>query len=302
MAGLLEAIDYLLKRFFASAELRAYESLCLDGWKGVLSAEAVAILDRQLRLPNRRVQRGFAGKVVVSYCLGDPDCEKLPPETRFLLQSETSITFASIVIRGKGPHKGPHSLKANILLSDGIFGALVFDRKPHTVFDYPKGVKRDEIEVIEVRVLIDPMCPEALATQPIPDSSALLGWVREWAETRQARDLRTPLSAGARERILQNLDARLPDDYLDVIAQTEGLRMGACQVRGLSEIPTVPEPEATFYILADIDDRGGVGVAQGGTDAELYYLDNDDEPRAVGTSVRAVIEKELTRRAEEGAE
>ena len=80
VAGLLEALDHLLNRFFASAEFRAYESLCLDGWKSVLSPEAVAILDRQLQFPSRRVQRQFAGKVAVLYCLGDPGCERLPRE------------------------------------------------------------------------------------------------------------------------------------------------------------------------------------------------------------------------------
>jgi len=297
MAGLLEILDCFLKRAFGNTKLRPYESACLDAWKEQLSPDAVDILDRQLEWYDF-VQRQSADKLVCFYRLGDPTCKQLPAEARFPFQTEEAAV-ARVRLRSVGG-RGRALLRADLVVVNGRFFDIEFDRRPRTVF--PKGVTREQIEVTDVKILADLMSA-GRATTPFMDTGGLEGWLREWAETWGLQGLRVPLAASVRDEILRNLDTKLPPDYLDLIAQTAGLTIQHCEIHGLSEIRTLVWPDESFYILADIEGRGAVGVRQGDTEGTLYYIDNEaDEAQAVGPSLRAVIERELElATTEEGA-
>jgi hypothetical protein len=288
MEWFFDFVSDVLHRVFGSTKLRAYESACLEAWKRELSPAAVAILDRQLEFYDL-VQRQSADKLVCFFRIGDPACKKLPEDSLFALRAEASV--ARVALRATGS-KGRSSLRADISLFRGRFFGLEFNKRPQTVF--PKDVKSDEIEVTDVAVLLDPMSVESYETEPLSDTSTLGGWLREWAQERDLRELRRPLPPSTRDKIVEHLDTRLPSDYLQLVEQTEGLEVGHCEIHGLSQIRTIVLPDVGLYILAEVEDRGAVGAQQGDSDGVLYYLDNEThEAEAVGTSLQAVIEREL---------
>ena len=290
MAGLLEVVDYLLKRLFGSTKLHAYERHALDAWRSRLSPVAVAILDRQLGRYDF-VQRQSAGKATYLFCLRDPSCAKWPSDALFPLRTEDARALARIKLTAGGGQSRP-SLAAAVMVGQGRFLGIEFDRRPDRVF--PKGVKAEEIEVTDVKLLADPMSPDPYATAPLTDTGQLRGWLREWAESWELREARQPLPPASGEKLIGQVEAKLPADYLVLVAQVEGLQAGHCRIHGLSQIWNFVWPDESFYILADIEGRGAVGVRRGDEDGVLYYLDNeDDEAQAVGTSLRAVIEREL---------
>lgn len=289
MERILYFVSDIYHRAFGSTKLRACESACLEAWKRELSPAAVAILDRQLEFYDL-VQRQSADKLVCFYRIGDPACKKLPEDSLFPFRAEDT-SVARVALRATGS-KGRSSLRADISLFRGRFFGLEFNKRPQTVF--PKDVKSEKVEVTDVAVLVDPMSVESYETEPLRDTSTLRGWLREWAQERELRELHQPLPPSTRDKIVEHLDTGLPSDYLELVEQTEGVEVGHCEIHGLSQIRTIVLPDVGLYILAEVEDRGAVGVQQGESDGVLYYLDNEThEAEAVGTSLRAVIEREI---------
>jgi len=296
MPDILQMLNDLLSHIFGSTKLRPYESMCLEAWKRELSGDAVAILERQLELYDL-VQRQSAGKLVCFYCIGDPTCKKFPEDALFPFRPEDAAV-ARVILR-RTDENGRASLRADLFVVHGRFFNIEFSRRPTDVF--PRDVKSEDIEVSDVKIVLDPMSADPYAAEPLTQNRELQGWLQEWEEKWALRTLRQPLPPGTRARILENLDTRLPPDYLELTMQTEGLEVEHCQIHGLSQIRKIVWPDESFYILVEVEERGALGVRQGASDGVLYYLGNeDDEGQAVGTSFRAFIEKEIESLREPG--
>jgi len=291
MAGLIELLDYALKRVFGSARLRPYERAVLDAWRDGLSEDARAILDRQLALYDY-AQRQSADKSTCFFCLRDRECGTWAADFFFPLRTAEEITVARVILaRTRGEAK--RDMRADVVMGDGRLLSVDFSKRPATVF--PKDVQLQEVAVTDVKLFVNPMSPDPYRTQPLLDASQLRGWLREWMKRWELSDLRQPLPQGVREELVGQFDSKLPPDYLELVGETEGVQVVHCKVNGLSQVWTLPWPDESFYILADIEGRGAVGVRQGDEDGTLHYIDNeaDGKSQAVGLSLRGVIEKEL---------
>jgi hypothetical protein len=293
-------LDHALKRVFGSAKLRPYERAVLDAWRDRLPDDARAILGTQLALYDY-VQRQSAGKVTCFFCLRDRECSTWPADAFFPLRTTEDTPVARLTLARIDEQKKTH-LRAEIVIGDGRLLSIDFNRRPVMVF--PKEVRLRGVAVTNLELFVDPMSPDPYRTEALVDANRLRGWLREWVETWELSDLREPLPPALRRELVGRLDSTLPPDYLELVEQTEGAQVHHCKVNGLTQVWTFPWPDESFYILADIEGRGAVGVRQGDSDGVLHYLGNEeDEAQAVGISLRAVIEKELElRRREEAAD
>jgi hypothetical protein len=287
----MKALSDLLYRLAGSTKLRPYESACLDAWRRELSPQAATMLAKQLRLYDF-VQRQSADKATGFFCVGDLRCTKFPADVLFPLRTDGTLV-AQVVLR-RAVSTQQESLRADVFVVDGRLQNITFNKRPRTVF--PRDTRSENIEATDVSVLVDPLEADPYTTDPLPGSSGLTGWLLDWAKRWELRDLRKSLPPDLQQRVLQSLDSKPPADYLELIAQTEGAQAGHCTVNGLSKVWSLVWPDDSFYILADIEGRGAVGVRQGDQDGVLYYLGNEeDEAEAAGSSLRAVIEEELMR-------
>lgn len=260
--------------------LRPLERKLIDALVAALSPEAGGILARQVELVNR-VQRHASDKEVNLYRMhwGRPSREGVPlfpvavPEVKL-----ASITYA---VGGR-----PAKSRVDLWVVNGRLFSLTFQQSP-------KGVDADDIEVRDVKLLADPMVP-AEAAKPRPlGREALVGWVAEWAAQREMAGLAEPLPQPARERLLQQIEAELPSDYLDLVSQTEGLEINGCRVYGLAEVREVVMEDASYYILAEMKDRGVLAVRRGSPEAETHFLPYDTRGIPAGPSLREAVERLL---------
>jgi hypothetical protein len=258
--------------------LRPLEKILVDALVATLSPEAASIVTRQVQAVNR-VQRHSSDKEVNLYLVrrGKPTREGVPlfpmavPEVKL-----ATITYAVI---GE-----PRPSRVDFWLANGRLFSLAFHESP-------KKVSPSEVEIRDVKLLVDPMVP-AEAPEPRPlTAAALTGWLAEWAHRWQVSDLREPLPPEERAKKLGQIGATVPSDYGELLSQTDGLEIGGCRVYSLSDMREVVMPDATYYILAEMADRGVLALKQGESDGSIYFFAYDANAIPMGVLLREAVEK-----------
>jgi hypothetical protein len=161
----------------------------------------------------------------------------------------------------------------------------------------PRGINADNIEIRDVRILADPMTPQAAEPRRSKEPEALTAWPGEWSRKWRLANLSEPLPEPQRCRILDQLDSTLPADYLELVGQTEGLEVQGSVVYGLSGVRSVVLPAANYYVLAEFADRGVLAVKQGQSDGRVYFVDYEGQEEEMGSSFHMAVERLLETRA-----
>jgi len=270
--------------YAGSGRLRPYERACVDAFRGLLSSGAAAILDCQL-VRFDLIQRTPGGRLVALYERKAERYASWRSEDLFPLRSEERVV-ARVWLRPTADINAPE-IKADIVLRAGRLSSIEFTKNP-------KPLKRGS-EVVKVRALTDvmrtepPLEPASLGE--LPDDVRKL--LRNWAPS----GLHRPLSPLQRQELIESIDAKLPDEYMQLVAATEGVTISDWQIYGLSQIRKIVQPDANYYLLAEASDYGAIGVAQGSEDSGLYFIDNEgDQPKPVGRSLLAFLDQHIARR------
>jgi hypothetical protein len=138
------------------------------------------------------------------------------------------------------------------------------------------------------------MQPHEIDIREHIDSSALTGWLHDWYVKGKVSNLRAPLAPSRRSGYFDRIDSRLPQDYLECVAQTEGVKISTCLIHGASEIRKIILPDANYYMLADLKGQGALLVKEGNQQGELYFNSyEDDELLPVGKSLQSALAKVL---------
>lgn len=124
--------------------------------------------------------------------------------------------------------------------------------------------------VVKATALIDPM-REGLGASERMALDDTTGPAADFLRRNAASDLHRPLSDENRRALIGSLSARLPQDYLDLVATSEGAKLGAWRVLGLRDVWRMTQEERTYFVLAESDGAGWVGVAQGYDSGEIYW-------------------------------
>jgi hypothetical protein len=106
---------------------------------------------------------------------------------------------------------------------------------------------------------------------------------------------RPAVSETDQERLLANIAARLPYDYLEMAGAAGGFRIHDWEVLGLEAVHRATLKEGDFYLLAKSDERQkAIGVRAKAETPEVYLLDYGGlAPEQLGTSFEAALEAVL---------
>jgi hypothetical protein len=238
-----------------SFRLRAYELACLEAWRKALSPKAVSLLDAQLERLSF-YQRYGNEKLLCFYDPGDKACSRWPKEILFPCQIQEVAVARLHLSSTETDFKG--EINAEVKLSRGRFFGLEFNKPPKAL--------RAGAQVVNASVLLDPMTPT--------DGEFV-----------------TPAE---RKQMLEAINAILPEQYFDLAADGKGAVVNGWQINGLAQIRTIVQPDRNYYILAEKEGRGaiGIGIAEDDQSGQLYYLDYEDvQPLKIEIPLRAFVEQ-----------
>ncbi len=277
MAGLL---DFLLG---GRADFYSFETRIINEVKSRLEDGGASQLQRQVEAINK-IQRLAKGKEVNLYQMRHGKAT-FDDSLRFPDAADEAL-LASISLTGPDQRS---KLKAEVWLAKGRLFSLVFNKSPKQFFA-GANLRSVQPEIADVKIWFDPMRPHSVGADNSVDASALTGWLREWDAKGRVAGLHAPLSEAERSVYLARIDAQLPPDYIELVAQTEGAKLAACVVYGVAGIRRIVWPEANYYIVAEIEGLGALAVKDGDRNAELYLLHYEDNgAQLVGTSFQKAV-------------
>ena len=198
------------------------------------------------------IQRHADGKEVNLYAMKGGKAF-IEERFRFPLKSETQL--ASIEMAAKGVQK---PVKAEVWLANGRVFSIEFNQAPRNIIDQSANITK-------VEILLDPMIPTS--GEQIIDTKR-------------------------REEILASIQSKLPDDYLQWISEGKGISFNEWTVYGVPKIRKIPQRDGNYYLLAEKEGMGAVGVKEDETSGQLYYLDyGDDRGEKISVGFKEFLEE-----------
>jgi hypothetical protein len=261
----------------ANPPLRPLERQLVEALSDALDAEAQSLLSKQMAQVNL-VQRHAEDKEVNLYRMerGKPSFEEAARFAGTVSEAEVArISFQVPNVAG--------TFRASFWTVNGFLFSIQFSRSP-------KGIKNATAEIREVELLLDPMAAPPAGRAPAV-REALRGWLREWASEWQVSGLAEPLPEAERQDLVTRIGAELPPDYLEVVAQTEGLKVDGWTIHGLSGVRSVALPDANCHVLAEHEEKGVLCVREGEQQVRLYFYGNEGAQEELGASFRQAIER-----------
>ncbi|HUS12156.1 MAG TPA: hypothetical protein VMZ30_16945 [Pyrinomonadaceae bacterium] len=187
--------------------------------------------------PINKIQRHSSGKEVNLYAMRRG---KPSIEERFLFPLRTETLLAKVQLN-LGQEKLP--LRAEVWLVNGHVFSIHFNKPP-------AETPETEIHVANVEILHDPMI--AASAGPTSD-------------------------ADRREILLRNIQSKLPDEYLQLVGDGNGLSINDWAVYELQDVRKVVQRDANYYLLAEKEGAGAVAVKEDELSGRIYYLDYGDD-------------------------
>lgn len=240
-----------------SSRLRAYEEVVLDAWRSHLSTEGKRRLTAQLELLTS-YQRQARERDLCFFQLGSKPGKPQPalPESILFPCKLESCVVALIHVVGVDKGGTRHRLRAGVHLHKGRIISIEFNQPPS------KKLVSD-VEITRAEILRDPMIPASEET--VSD-------------------------AQRREEVLKTLQSKLPDEYSQLVAEGKGVSVNEWEVRTVQDIWKHPKSDGNYYLLAEKEGMGAVGVKEDEFSGQLYYLDYDD---IVGEKITVGLRKFL---------
>lgn len=277
-SAVLDLIDF--RTWGGLRRPRPHEQACLEAFKSKLSERGVGILEKQLARLNL-IERSPDARIVAFHDTRRDRRAPWPDGESFAI-GPCTVAVARVTLRPT--HVIENDLvKAEIECHNNRFFSIEFHEPPkHLV----RGA-----HVVAVELLLDPMRSGPVETQPL-SLTDVSGSIGEFLRSNDARDLRHPLSADDRRKLARTLAARIPDDYQALVGVTEGAAISDWRIHGLRDVWRQINPEGTYYVLAESERAGWVGLAQGDDSGELFWglhEAHEDDTRRVGTALLPFI-------------
>ncbi len=199
-----------------------------------------------------RIQRHPSGKEANFYTLRRG---KPSLEERFLFPLRTETLLATVHLN-LGQDKKP--LRAEVWLVNGHVFSVDFNKTPGKPSE-------NEIHVDNVEILRDPMIAESANSAS---------------------------EAKRREEVLATIHSKLPAEYLQVVGEGKGVSINDWAVSGVQDIRKVVQRDANYYLLAEKEGMGAVGIKEDESSGQLYYLDyGDDRGEKITVSLIKFLEE-----------
>lgn len=137
----------------------------------------------------------------------------------------------------------------------------------------PKRIqKTDNIEVISKKINNDPnekvvISIEKTEFKTIPNFDGVIG---EVAKVKPIKTAFNPLIPQQIEIFKRKIDSVLPNGYIKIIEQTEGLEFDDFRISGISEMQRTGLDDVDYFHLVEFDD-GIIAVKENDKNGELYF-------------------------------
>lgn len=202
-----------------------------------------------------RVQRLTQGKEVNLYCLhsGRPD---FPERLLFPVRDELELAKVDFTADDRNIRNS-----ASVRMVGGRLFSLVFAKPPG------RTVNHARVHVERVRLRADLFLDGDQAPGTARNGDGLDSHNGSMA----AVEHETKVERWRRQLAEGVIDARLPEDYLPLLAAS--VRHGGFVVHEPIHVRLVALDAFNCYIIADRDDRVGLGVIQGSEDGKVYRID-----------------------------
>jgi len=282
MSFLSGAINRLRAAMGAVAPaLRPVERTILEAVANRLEPSARERLEGQIRETNF-VQRQLKGREVSLYTLRDGQVKR-NPDLRFPHQGdEVKLATVKLVL------PSTEKLRAEVYLVRGHVFSIQFEKPPREA-----GKDSDEATVTDVVIHMDPMMrvlPSDTGVSKEPRSVGLGGVWRDWAARNPGYQAFESLASSDRQQYLSAVEARLPDDYRELLEQTEGVTLGELSILGASEIYRVALEDGDHWVIGQDDGRGYLVLRADNIGIVLYSSIESHETFKIGGSLREALD------------
>lgn len=234
-----------------------------------LRTDAADLLARQLQRVNL-VQRHANGREVCCYSL-ERGAVSRDPRLQFPADG-LEVQLATITFSCPSSER---NWVAKFFLVQGFFFSILFDAPPGEI------LRCDAPRIERVQINCDPMQEGTLGADArrVAVNPQLPSWISQVSNS--ISEVYEPLNNDSRNRLLQQLDVKLPEDYIELIERCDGLTVGDWTVLGLTQIYAIHQPQGDYYLLAELHGFGVLTVDP--RDGLLYYFSYDEsDPLPVG--------------------
>jgi len=241
-----------LSKLFGRSELSPLERQVLAAVAAELSPSAREILNQQRDLINL-IQRHADGKEVNLYVMRrGKPC--FEDQFRFPLRVEET-QLATVEMLGGG---GQKSFRAEVWLVKGRLFSIAFNKPPEKLLEHG-------VNIAKVKILCDPMKPES--KDAVSDEQR-------------------------REQVLKTIQSKLPEEYLQLVGEGKGIVLNDWAISGIQGIRKVVQRDGNYYLLAEKEGMGAIGVKEDEPSGQIYYLDyGDDQGEKITVGLRKFLEE-----------
>lgn len=277
-------IDLLLGR---ESRLYPFEVSAIEAVINRLDRRSGARLRQQIEAINK-VQRLTGGKEVNLYRMSHGKAI-FDDGLRFSGVEEEKL-LASVSLVPSVGNKTP--LKIELWLANGRLFSLLFNKKPKEFFSGDQ-LRAVQPRIVDVKICFDPMLPSENVRAEAKVS--LGGWLEVLQKKGLVSEINIPMKTQKRVEALECINAVPPADYVDLLSQTDGAKIGEYIILGSEKIRKIVLPDENYYVLVDVGTNGGLVIKESGQDGELYLLKYEDGSLCpMGISLRNAVERMLS--------
>ncbi|MEM8566400.1 MAG: hypothetical protein AAGF85_08050 [Bacteroidota bacterium] len=137
----------------------------------------------------------------------------------------------------------------------------------------PKSImKFDSFQVTSKKINADPnsFAQPSFKKEKVKEVPTFTGWLSKLTEIDNIKESWHPIGSEFVGNYTKLIDSKLPDGYVELITQTEGLDFEQYRILGVSEINKTGLDDGNYYHLAEFDD-GIIAIKEGEQTGKLYY-------------------------------
>ncbi|WP_422104712.1 hypothetical protein [Winogradskyella sp.] len=137
----------------------------------------------------------------------------------------------------------------------------------------PKSImKVDAVQIASKKIHTDPssFAHPNFKKEKLKSAPAFTGWLTKLTKMDNIKASWYPIGPKFLGKYTKRIDSKLPDGYLELIEQTEGLDFEQYRILGVSEIYATGLDDGNYYHLAEFDD-GIMAIKEGEQTGTMYY-------------------------------
>ncbi|WP_281235157.1 hypothetical protein [Flavobacterium gelatinilyticum] len=238
------------------------EKKLLDIFTSMFDPDLAEKIKKQIEyFENKRKWRQYWEKSMSIELYGD---KKMSPDLKYSRQDESKIATIKFKVNEEQY-------------------SIVFDSYDGRIWGWkirpnPKRIqKTDNIEIISKKINNDPnekvvISIEKTKFKTIPNFDGVIG---EIVKVKTIKTAYNPLISQQIETFKRKIDSVLPNGYIQIIEQTEGLEFNDFRILGISEIQRTGLDDGDYFHLVEFDD-GIIAVKENDQNGELYFCHFSD--------------------------